>query len=378
MPAPDHQRYDVLVALNYYAPYVSGVTETARVVAEGLAARGMRVLVVCGHHDPTTPARDRLNGVDVIRTRVAATIGKGIVSPALVPTIARWARRSAVVHLHAPMLEAGAIAAAVHRRTPVVVTYHCDVDLPPTWFNDFQVRVLDRSHAAAVERARAVVVTSEDYASRSRLGQLLVGRSVEIPPPCLLRPSGSATYRDGHGLHVGFLGRIVEEKGLEHLVAGFRELGPDARLLIGGEFAKVAGGSVVEKVRAAIDGDPRVRMLGFVPDDRLADFYASLDVFALTSVNSLEAFGIVQAEAMMLGIPCVASNLPGVRVPVRRTGFGEVVPPRDPAAIARALETVASSAIDRATGAASARELFLADNVVDRHAELLREVGGRT
>lgn len=370
------QEYDVVVALTYYAPYVSGVTETARVLAEGLVERGWRVAVVCGHHDPATPAREVIGGVDVHRTRVALRLGKGVVSPSFVPTVRRLARRARLVHLHLPMLEAGPVARAIGFDVPLVSTYHCDVDLPSGALNRLQSRVLDRSHTAALRRSRAVVVTSRDYAAESRMAADLLPRAVEIPPPCRVRERGAPTFRDGEGQHVGFLGRIVEEKGLEHLVEGFRGLDDDARLLIAGDFDRVAGGSVVDRVRAAIGGDSRVRLLGFVPDEQLPDFYASLDVLALPSVNSFEAFGIVQAEAMMLGVPVVASDRPGVRVPVQRTGFGALVPPRDGPAIGAALRDLAHER-PVGDGAGTARELFSAESVVDRHDELFAELVGR-
>jgi glycosyltransferase involved in cell wall biosynthesis len=60
-------------------------------------------------------------------------------------------------------------------------------------------------------------------------------------------------------------------------------------------------------------------------------------VLAVTSLNSTESFGLVQAEAMMAGTPVVATDLPGVREPVRRTGMGVIVPPRDPEALAKAV-----------------------------------------
>lgn len=377
MPREDSEPvYDVVVALNYYAPYVSGVTEAARVTAEGLARDGWRVLVVAGHHDPSTPRRETINGVRVVRTPVVARIGKGIVSPSFVPTVARFARTARLVHLHLPMLEAGAVVAAVRGR-PVVTTYQCDVTLPPGLFNRVQVAGLDLSHRYALRHSDVVAVTSEDYAQHSRLHAAMAGRTRALPAPAVDRSGGTPRFRDGDGLHVGFLGRIVEEKGLEYLVEGFRRLGPDARLLVGGDFTKVAGGSVVDRVRAAIGDDPRVRLLGFVADEELPDFYASLDVFALPSVNSLEAFGIVQVEAMMQGVPVVATDLPGVRMPVRDTGFGTVVPPRDPAAIAEALAELPGRGLDRAAGAASARERYLADRVVDRHRELFEELLAR-
>ena len=369
----DERAYDVVVALNYYAPYVSGVTEAARVTAEGLAALGWRVLVVAGHHDPASPARERLHGVDVIRTPVIARIGKGIVSPSFVPTVLRWARRSRLVHLHLPMLEAGAIALGVQGR-PLVTTYQCDVTLPSGAFNSFQTWSLDRSHAMALRRSDVVAVTSEDYAHASRLAGAMSRRTHTLPAPAIDRARGVPRFRDGGGLHVGFLGRIVEEKGLEYLVRGFRELGSDARLLIGGDFAKIAGGSVVDKVRTAIDGDPRISLLGFVADEDLPDFYASLDVFSLPSINSLEAFGIVQVEAMMQGVPVVASDLPGVRMPVRDTGFGRIVEPRDAAAITRALQELEQTALDPVAGASAARARYLAEYVVARHAALFEDL----
>jgi glycosyltransferase involved in cell wall biosynthesis len=54
-------------------------------------------------------------------------------------------------------------------------------------------------------------------------------------------------------------------------------------------------------------------------------------------LNSTEAFGLVQVEAMMSGIPCVASSLPGVRCPVQMHGMGEVVPIGDSQALVQAL-----------------------------------------
>jgi glycosyltransferase involved in cell wall biosynthesis len=63
----------------------------------------------------------------------------------------------------------------------------------------------------------------------------------------------------------------------------------------------VAGGSNVGRIRALIGDDHRVEVLGEMHGRQLDDFYASIDVFALPSVA--ESFGIVQAKAMMAGVP---------------------------------------------------------------------------
>ena len=366
---------DVVIALNYYRPYVSGLTNVARDVAEGLAARGWRVTVVASQHAPDLPREEMLNGVRVVRTPVALRLGKGVISPSFVSTVRAESANARVVNIHAPMLEAGLVAAASH--APVVMTYQCDVSLPPTLAGLLQNKVLDVSTAAAARRAAFVTVTSDDYADHSRLRNALTARRRVIPGPCHIRTGGTPSYRDSDGLHVGFLGRIVEEKGVEYLVEGFRALAdPQARLLIAGDFSAVAGGSVIDRVRQRMAGDSRIKLLGFLPDADLDDFYASLDVFALPSVNPFEAFGIVQVEAMMRGIPVIASDLPGVRQPVLATGMGEIVQPRSAASVTEALTRLASARPDVVAGAAKARSLYAFDATLDKFAAVFEEAAG--
>lgn len=168
-------------------------------------------------------------------------------------------------------------------------------------------------------------------------------------------------------MHIGFLGRIVEEKGIEYLVDGFRNFGdPDARLLIAGDFSNIAGGSVIERVKLKIGDDHRIKLLGFLDDVQLNNFYASIDVFALPSVNPFEAFGIVQVEAMMLGIPVIASDMPGVRQPVKLTGMGVIVRPRDAKSITEALYTLFNTSIDKNSGIKKTIELYSLRNTIDK------------
>ena len=268
---------------------------------------------------------------------------------------------------------------------PVVSTYHCDVSLPTgdgplvrRLVNAAQHRAIDFSSRVALRRSAAAVVSSEDYARHSRMWSAIDGRMVAVPPPCPPRGAGRPTFRRGEGLHVGFLGRIVEEKGVEHLVDAFLALDdPDARLLVGGDYLDVAGGSVAERVRRHIGDDPRIAMLGFIPEEDLDDFYASLDVFALPSVNAFEAFGIVQVVAMMAGVPALVSDLPGVRTVVEETGFGEVVAPRDVPGLTAALARLRDDPPDAAHGAATASARYSVEAVLDAYDAVFAKAGGR-
>lgn len=368
------ERYDVTVVLDYYAPYVSGLTEAARVIAEGLAARGWRVAVVCSRHERQLPRYEEMNGVHVHRAPIMARVRKGIVSPALPWLAARLAARSQLLHLHLPMPEA-AVVTRLSRRVPIVSTYHIDAFLVPNAVNRMGMRFADDSAAVALRRSDLVVVNSDDQARGSRLWPVLRERRlVPISSPCLDRNGGQPTFRDGAGMHVGFMGRIVEEKGIEYLIRAFRKIAdPQARLLIAGDYTAVAGGSNIAALRAEVGQDRRVRFLGLLRDTQVNDFYASIDVFALPSIA--ESFGIVQAEAMMTGVPSVTTDLPGGRYPVLATGFGRVVPPRDPTSLRDAVVELAEiSPAERELGKKKALDLFGVDMCVNSYDEALRSV----
>ncbi|GAA3408879.1 glycosyltransferase [Streptosporangium vulgare] len=362
-------RFDVTVALDYYAPYVSGLTESARMIAEGLAARGWRVAVACAGHRRELRRYERINGVHVFRAPVLTSVRKGVLSPGLPLLASRLAARSSLLHLHVPMPEA-AVVAWLSRSVPTVTTYHIDAFLPPGLVNAFGMRAADSSARVALRRSDLVVVNSHDQARGSRLWPVLRRRAVrDIPAPCADRSGGDPSYRDGNGLHVGFMGRVAEEKGIEYLLRAFLAIDdPKARLLIAGDYQAVAGGSNIDRLRVEARDDTRIRFLGMLRDRQINDFYASIDVFALPSIA--ESFGIVQVEAMMAGVPSVTTDLPGGRYPVLASGFGRVVPPRDPEALRLALlETADMPVSRRAEGSARTTELFGGETYLDAYEE---------
>jgi glycosyltransferase involved in cell wall biosynthesis len=377
MIGPVDEDFDLTVAVTYYDPYVSGLTHTARCLAEGLAARGWRVAVVAAQHDPDLPRHEQLGGVQVFRSPVLVRASRAFVAPGYPLLAGRLARRSGLLHLHLPMAEAG-IVPRLAGRTPIVSTLHIDLHLPPSPLRGAIVAASDLATRAALRRSAAVVANSDEQARASKHWPLIRQRALTaIPAPCVDRRGGRPRYRETGGLHVGFLGRIVQDKGIEYLIRAFRRIpDPQARLLIAGNHATVAGGSNLPLLRAEIGTDHRIRLLGELRGGQIDDLYASIDVFALPSVA--ESFGIVQVEAMMTGVPSVTTDLPGGRYPVTSTGFGRVVPPRDPPALERALLDLARASPQwRHEQARLVRERFSVIASLDAYERLFRSVRDR-
>jgi glycosyltransferase involved in cell wall biosynthesis len=167
----------------------------------------------------------------------------------------------------------------------------------------------------------------------------------------------------------------VADKRVDALVRAFRMIDdPAARLLIGGDYARVAGGSTIDLIRFEAGNDDRIRILGPLSGRKIDDFYASIDVFGLPSV--VESFGIAQVEAIMAGIPSVTTDLPGGRFPVVETGLGVLVTPGSDIALYEALRKAAEIPEDvRDKAADAARARFGTPVFLDSYQRLLASHG---
>lgn len=331
----------ILIVLTYYTPYMSGVTEFARMLAEDLAERH-EVTVLTTQHDPALPSEDVINGVRVVRAPVFARMHKGVLSWRFITWFHRLARRSDVVNLHMPMLEAGLLSLLVPQRK-LVVNYQCDMAVVGGVMDKLAVNVTRLSCWLATRRARDVGVLTHDYASSSRWLEGISGKQHEVLAPMKPIPWRESVSTDDGVFRFGFVGRFVAEKGLPVLLEAFSKVhqqhGDKVRLVLVGDTHNIAGGSILDAIHARItELGSAVEVRGRVTEEQLGEFYTQIDALVLPSVNRYEAFGMVQLEAMQSGARVLASNLPGVRTIVQNTGNGEVVPLGDAAALAQAME----------------------------------------
>lgn len=336
------------MAIDYYRPHVSGLTLYVEHLSEALARRGHEVRVLTHRHLRELPLEAEENGVGVIRAPVAARVGKALVSPAILARALRELPSADVLHLHAPLVNAVALSAlAATMRVPIVVTFHCDLQTPTSAASSLVESVARASQDFALDRAARVLTYTEDYARHTRpLAERLEKVGWVLPPVADPPPTGrtAAEARERFGVRgapvILFLGRFTEEKGLLVLVEAFGEVRrrfPRAVLLMAGA-KEVPGETVLERLQPRLD-DPESGLVapGVVPPAEIGDLFAVADVLALPSINATESFGLVQVEAMLNGVPSVASDLPGVRQPVRLTGMGAIAPIGDAAGLARRL-----------------------------------------
>jgi len=340
----------VLMGLTYFRPYVSGLTIYVDRLASALTERGHTVTVLTSRYDSSLPARETMNGVEIVRAPVAARISKGVVMPRLGAIGAELMQQHDIVGLHLPQFDAAGLNLRARlARKPVGLTYDCDLQLPAGWFNRVVDRVVFGANYVAAALADRIVSYTRDYADHSQLLSHFPAKTVIIPPPVVM-PAPTTQQVEAfrreqvqdHGPVIGFAARMAAEKGVEYLVQAMPRLlerHPKLRVLFAGPYDNVLGEEAYwQRMRPSIERlDGHWKFVGTLDAGEMSRFFGACDVLVVPSLNSTESFGLVQVEAMLCGTPVIASDLPGVRQPIKMTGMGEIVPPADADALATKL-----------------------------------------
>jgi glycosyltransferase involved in cell wall biosynthesis len=371
----------VLMVLYYYHPYKSGLSAYAKNLAEGLVRSGYKVTVLTSRHDRTLPKTDTVNGVKILRRPVLLRLGKGVIMPTFWLDIIWHARRADVVNPHLPIADTGLSSLFIPRHKQVT-TYHCDINLGDGLADRAITAVSLGLMRLQLGRSRVVVASSRDYLAHSKMSRY-IGKTTQIYPPIAeaeFHPADAAPLFKRLGLReksvkIGFVGRIVFEKGINYLLQSIPHLTkslPDYEIIIVGDYQNIAGGSIKDQLDDYLERWPgQVTFTGFLADHEVAQFYTGIDVLVLPSIDPLEAFGMVQVEALLCGTPVVASDLPGVREVVKRTGYGRICKIKDPADIAQQIVSVVNDPRAYRPERSKVVEIFGADKTIAKYRGLM-------
>ena len=380
----------ILTVLTYYRPHTSGLTIYAERLARAFAKRGHRVTVMTTQFDPSLQREETIDGVKIIRVPVAARVSKGVIAPTIGLVATKLVAQNDVVQMHLPQFDAPGVALRGRLfGKPAVLTYHCDLLLPPGFFNRFVNRVVDLMNHTAGILANHIVTYTQDYADNSPYLSRYASKLTPILPPVELPspfPGAIRAFAERYRVKdqrpvIGMAARFAAEKGIEILLDALPTIlkkYPKAQVLFAGTYQNVMGEQAYSDRLM-----PRIReyevarhwtFLGNLDPVEMAAFYPNLDVLTVPSLNSTEAFGLVQIEAMMNGVPCVPSALPGVRQPVLRHGMGRVAKIGDSADLAESILEVLSEPQKFRGDVESIKKTYNPDSIAQEYEKLFEKL----
>jgi glycosyltransferase involved in cell wall biosynthesis len=330
----------------FFYPHTGGTEKYVKDLSLALVNAGHEVTIIANNlpKEKGAPAEENMQGIKVIRL---PAINLFQYLPVTWAFNLKMLEGYDIVHVHVPAFSfARAVAGKV--KQPVVVTYHCDVTVSEKFFGipvpNWLVKLVEFTSniygKRTISRADIVYNTTETYAKTSPVLKHFPVRSIPIgifhDHIDEMQSKLGLSEKDKNLKQLLWLGRMAGNKGCDYTVKAMPKIlakHPDAKLVIcgdGEERAHING--LIDKlgVRNSIE------MYGIVNFEELVKLFYSSLVYIFPSINRLEAFGIVQLEAMANYTAVICSDIPGPNAVMNINETGLIVPKQDSDAIADA------------------------------------------
>lgn len=375
---------NILFFSPYYYPYISGVTTYPSHLFEKL--KTSHKVTILTFSLPQAKQNEDLDGVAIVRMPYLLKVSKGFISLQSISAFYTHAKNADTVMLNLPNAEGVflAIIAKIMKKR-IISLFHCDVILGSSAKERIVEFILRGCVWLQLALSDTIVGYTQDYVQSRTVTKGFLKKFNYILPPVPPLPESSEPLKrfkelKNSELWIGFVGRTAREKGLEYLIDATVRLKrkyPTLKLMLAGPYGDQVAGEedyynmIINKLTQS---KIPYQFLGTLSGAALNAFYRSIDVLVLPSINQTEAFGMVQVEAMLCSTPVVASDLPGVRVPIQLTKMGEIVSPGDSKQIASAVDRILSNrdAYTSKQKGRQARDIFSLQQTVAQFHSLLK------
>jgi glycosyltransferase involved in cell wall biosynthesis len=190
-----------------------------------------------------------------------------------------------------------------------------------------------------VTEGALTVLRGKGYLNRGEVLPLAVNGKVYRPLRAEAKELRDRLHYAPNTFVIGYLGRLVEEKGLRSLIRALSAMADQPWVC-----AIVGTGPLETQLREDVfraELAHRVDFIGYVPHEEAPKWLSAFDVLVLpseTNANWKEQFGRVLVEANACGTAVVGSTCGEIPAVIRSTGGGLIVPEGDPLALASALK----------------------------------------
>jgi glycosyltransferase involved in cell wall biosynthesis len=293
-----------------YPPRIGGMENAVKELAERTAKLGHDVTVVTTSFKGSK-RNEKNDHLTVHRLWTIRINRVPEIMPMLPFELLRLIDSKTIVHLHYVLNPSLDIALIISKLKRAKIVSHIHIDPSPSglfgFLNPYYKELIWKN---VLPLSDAVVCPTPDYVD--------VAKHYQVPgSKCSVVPSGvdkthfrrKISCAISTPVRIVSVGRLNKQKNFPRLLEAFklfqRKYEADLRIVGEGEERN----TIENYIRN--NNIPNVIMEGALVGEKLADVYASSDIFVLTS--DFESFGIVLLEAMASGLPIIASDIPAVR-----------------------------------------------------------------
>ncbi|MCX6731084.1 MAG: glycosyltransferase family 4 protein [Candidatus Roizmanbacteria bacterium] len=369
----------------YFYPYISGITQYPyKLFSEDTLLCDTTCLTF--RYDPTLKREEKISkNLTIRRMPFQFRISKGFISLSSLNYFWNEAKKAEIVVVNLPSFEGIVLVlTAKLLKKPLLILLHCEVQLPYSVMNVIINFVLNCGVMLQLFFADKIIVETKDYFAK-KLPYIFFKNKISELLPLVNDTQLDIQFKNKlddlkkeYSHVVGFCGRIASEKGIEILIESLSEIKKTMLLLVGPTGKNVSGEEeYYDKIKQHLSLKKIPHMfLGILSASELSSFYQSIDILVLPSINKTEAFGMVQAEAMIQGAPVVATYLPGVRIPIQLTKMGILTEPYNVQDLRKAIQQILSNKEQYANHklVAAAKNIFDSKKTYDSMYSIIRHM----
>ncbi|WP_033340480.1 glycosyltransferase family 4 protein [Catenuloplanes japonicus] len=366
----------LMLSWEYPPVVVGGLGRHVHALSVALAAAGHEVTVVT-RHVAGAPLEEYADGVRIVRAPEDPPVFP-LATPSLLAwtmafnhTLTRAALRAAesgeydVIHAHDWLVTHTAVTLKEHLDIPLVATIHAtEAGRHQGWLPEEMNKAIHTVEFWLSQEAVRVIVCSEYMRWEvNRLLDLPAARMDVVPNGVddtmwRAQPRAIAAARSkfaGDGPLIGFAGRLVYEKGVQHLVNAVPKLKhrhPGLKVVIAGDGPYRPE---LQAEAARLHLDDTVTFAGFMNEKQLPAVLAATDATVIPSLY--EPFGMIALEAASAGAPIAVSSTGGLAEIVEPGVTGVTFPHSNPDALADAVDSLLADEVFARRVARQARSM---------------------
>ena len=321
----------ILFYTSYFRPYISGITIYTERLVSYLSKKNF-ITILTFQYKKNLPEIEHKQNIRIIRMPYLCKISKGFISPSSLLTYIRTVSMHDRIIVTLPNVEAFFLVIYARLCNKNIVSIaQCDVDLGSGFLNKLLSRTVSSVGFIQLLLSNKVV-GFDDYIQSRWFYPFIKHKFTPSLPPVREMKIMPQVYQElekkkGNTVWVGFVGRISREKGIEYLIEALSKINGNNEkqfvLVMIGPKAVAGEESYKKMIHEYLAKTQLPAIIQYdVADADLGAWYKSFDVIVTPSYSSTEAFGMTQAEAMLVGTPAIASNIPGVRLTIMKTGMG--------------------------------------------------------
>lgn len=322
-------KLDILLVTDFFYPHWTGYAKSLYYLVQSIN-KFYNITILTVRHEKKLKKYEKLFTANIIREDYAFSISRSKYSFSIILKFLQLVNMCDVVFINSPcsnILSLSIIAKLFGKK--LYIFHQGDLVLPKSILNSLIEKFFDLSSLISFSVADKVSTYVDDYAKKSRILKHFMYKffPLLLPiDPIYFNPKRSnKLINKNNKILFGFAGRFVQEKGFDILFSAIpfikKEI-PNAHFLFAGEI-NIGYENFYESNLSLWNSVKRdVTILGLLDGRKLKDFYEKIDFIIIPSRS--DCFNLVQAEAMLCGVPAIVSDIPGLRYLVEKTGFGVI------------------------------------------------------